>query len=82
MSVMVQSWVQVVRCCGPAGIQSEVAKARMYQNLLVTIPGSEYQPGIVRSVDLDGNLLVELGSFGGDQEVIINSGRTQTLVSF
>ena len=81
VSIVVQSWVQVVRCCAPAGIQSEVAKARMYQNMLVTIPDSGYQPGIVRSVDLDGNLLVELGAFGGDQEVVINSGMTQTLVS-
>ena len=57
-----------------------MSKARLLQNVLVTVPGDGNQPGIVRSIDLDGGLLVELGSFTADQEVNLSSGRTKALV--
>jgi hypothetical protein len=47
---------------------------------MVTVPQLGGQPGIVTSVDIEGHLLVELGTFTADQGIVLTPGDSRTMV--
>ena len=63
-----------------AGFQSGPSRARFYQNVMVTVPSQRDQAGVVKSVDTDGQLLVEFGVFDASHQLDLNTGRTAMLV--
>lgn len=64
-------------CAGLAsGSQPENSKARLYQYLLVTIPAQNSQAGRVKSVDANGQLVVELGTLNASNHFDVNAGTT------
>ena len=63
-----------------AAYQTENKKAKRYQNLMVTIPAQNSQTGVVKSVDANGQLVVELGTLNGNNNFERN-GKSTLLVS-
>lgn len=63
------------------GFQSESSRARFYQDLMVTVASQGDQAGVVKSVDVEGQLLVEFGTFNDNRQLELNTGRTAMLVN-
>lgn len=59
-----------------AAYQPENSKARLYQNLMVTIPAQDSQAGVVKSVDANGQLVVSLGALNGSNHLELSGGTT------
>lgn len=63
-----------------AGLGSDINRARLYESVLVTLTGRGGQPAVVRSVDLDGRLLVQLGTLSPDGDFVASQGLTENVV--
>lgn len=63
-----------------AGFRPENSRHRLFQNLMVTVPNQGDKAGIVRSVDADGRLRIELGTLNATQHMDLVNGETTVLV--
>ena len=73
---MFANWPNVPLVSFAAAYQPENSKARLYHNLMVTIPAQNSQAGVVKSVDANGQLVVELGTLNGSNHLDLNGGST------
>ena len=64
-----------------SSMHTDITKARRYLNLLVTVPSKGNATALVQAVDMDGRLLVGLGSFQSSKTSLSTNGTTFNLVS-